>query len=238
MYYESIKASLEEEFKYNNLDDELKFKAFDLLNKLSDNFDKLANCKPNIISASLAFFVLSQEGKTRNFKQMEDDFGVDAKKLALKVKEISPFLGLENADELVKQGLFLNQREPKTVSKTKIADTAVIPESIVKAKKKSNNHLEIHDEDLIVIIKKLRDFAYFLYKDKEYIEIKQFVKLLELNLFMGGYNTSNVDTEKRFGDLFIHLDFEPKKGREQDKFVNLKDRFGNFEPFSLIKLGE
>ena len=78
----------------------------------------------------------------------------------------------------------------------------------------------------------------YLFKDKDYIEIKQFIKLLELNMFMAGYEITNTDIEKKFGDLFVYFGFEPKKGREQDKFVNLKDRFGNAEPFSLIKLGE
>ena len=73
---------------------------------------------------------------------------------------------------------------------------------------------------------------------KDYIEIKQFLKLLDLNLYMSGYDIKNLDTEKKFGELFIYLGFEPKKGREAEKFVHLKDRFGQSEPYTLIKLGE
>lgn len=237
MYYESVKTSIEEEFKYNNLDEELKFKAFDLLNRLSEDFDKLASSKANVLAAAIAFFVLAQENQIRNFKQMEDDFGVDAKKLAMKAKEIGPFLGIENYSEFISEGLLLSQEAKQ--KKIREKPERIIPNQILKtARTKSDNSVEINDEDFIDLTKEFKKFSAYLFKHKDYIEIKQFIKLLELNLFMAGYETTSTDIEKKFGDLFIHLGFEPKKGREQEKFVNLRDRFGNSEPFSLIKLGE
>ncbi|RYX88253.1 hypothetical protein EON78_07715 [bacterium] len=81
-------------------------------------------------------------------------------------------------------------------------------------------------------------FAHQLFKNKEYIELKLFIKIFENNLNLAGYETKKVSIEERFGNVFYQLGFEPKKGREPEKFVKLKDRFGQSEPYSLIKLGE
>src|SRR5436305_923067 len=88
MYYENIRTILEEEFKNNNFSDEQKYRGLDILNKLSENSDRLTSSKPIYLVAAIAFFVLLESGKTRNFKQLGTDFGAEAKTIALKVREI------------------------------------------------------------------------------------------------------------------------------------------------------
>jgi hypothetical protein len=243
MYYESTRTLLEKEFDKNNFNKNQKSRAMEILTKLFDNIEKLTITNPIYLVAAIAFFVLLESGKTRNFKQLGEDFGVEAKTIALKVKELTQILDINHPEEIIKKGLFviadaINQVEPleKKLSVDNIRKN--IPEDILRTRRNINSKIELKDQELIDLFKQFRQFASLIFKDKDYIEIKQFLKLLELNLYMSGYDIKNLEIEKKFGDLFIYLGFEPKKGREAEKFVRLKDRFGQAEPYTLIKLGE
>ncbi len=242
MYYESIRTLLEEEFLNKDLNEEQKFRGLDLLNKLSENFHKITNSKPLFIVASLAFFVLNESENSHSFRSIGEQFGVEPKTLALKVKEMLPFLEIENHEDVLKKGLMASSGQHKTVAvqdSKKGEIVKLIQQELISIKKRiSTTESEFNDKELVEIFKSFKNFLELIFKDKDFIEIKQFLKLLELNLYMAGFDIKKTNLEKKFGDLFIYLGFEPKKGREAEKFVNLKDRFGKTEPYTLIKLGD
>ncbi|MEK7434759.1 MAG: hypothetical protein AABZ74_16615 [Cyanobacteriota bacterium] len=217
MLYENIKGLIEEKFSENYFTEKQKISAFDKWDKIYPLVDSFLLSDDIIYLASISFFVFDEFNETRNFRHIADDFEIDPKVLALKVKEIAPYFNdHEPIQNVLKKGLLINEKSRKQTKDSKI----------------------ISDETFIISIKHFKAFIASIFPEKDFFEIKTFIKLFNLNLSMSGYNISLSELEKKFGDLFIHLSFEPKKGREPDKFVNLKDRFGNYEPYTLIKLGE
>lgn len=258
MYYETLKNLIEDEFKICGFDEETTFEALDILNVLSEHTNELSFAKEIVTVAAIAFIALNKKDNFKNFREIANIFGTDAKKVALKSKEIASILKIENFEELMTKGLSISinenvpeKREIALVAPikkvlTEINSISTLNSSTKKTKKDfildnkdfKNNTREINDDELISLFKTFMKFAYNLFKNKEYIEIKQFLKIFETNLNLAGFNLKNINIEEKFGNLFYQLGFEPKKGREPEKFVKLKDRFGQSEPYSLIRLGE
>ena len=250
MYYEVLKTLIEDEFKISGFNEDLTYQALDMLNELSNNQDKLSNSKEIVTVSAIAFLVFSKTDDFKNFREIADIFGTDAKKVALKSKEISLILNIENFEELMTKGLSVlsfakNPSESTSIKKEQTKNNVSTKKSIetIENTIKSiinpkNTSKELNDDELIHLLKSFMKFAHQLFKNKEYIELKLFIKIFENNLNLAGYETKKVSIEERFGNVFYQLGFEPKKGREPEKFVKLKDRFGQSEPYSLIKLGE
>ncbi len=259
MYYQTIKNLIKDEFKISGFNENIINQALEMLNELFKNEEKLSNSKEIILVSAIAFLVLSQNSSFKNFREIAQLFGTDAKKIALKSKEIALILNIANFEELMAKGLsvlsFLDNSsaknssvnfeimsEQKNYTKTKSLKIDKI-EDIEKAVKnilvsKTSTDKEITDDEIIHLLKNFKKFACQLFKNKEYIEIKLFLKIFQINLVFAGFDTKKINIEEKFGNLFYHLGFEPRKGREPEKFVKLKDRFGQSEPYSLIKLGE
>lgn len=238
MYYESVKVLLEKKLNQSIFSEAILNDALDFLNLVDQNSDKLKNSNDAITSASIYFIVLNNHGVHKNFKQCAEIFDVDPKALTLKVKEIVFALDLHNADSLIMKGLMVSESEQVEIEKVSTKHSPVFNTKTSHKSNHSSLKTTITDKELIELFKSFIQYFSVLFKDKEYIEIKVFLKLFDNTLSFAGYDIKSIDTEKKFGDLFIYLGFEPKKGREQDKFVNLRDRFGKYEPYSLIKLGE
>lgn len=234
MYYESVKVLLERRLHLNMSSEEILNDALDFLNLVDQNSDKIKTSNDALIAASIYFIVLNNHSIHKNFKQCAELFDIDAKALTLKVKEIVFTLELNNADSLIMKGLMVTESEKIEAEKVSVKTHHT------RSTNKSHSPLKttITDKELIELFKSFIKYFSVLFKDKEFIEIKTFLKLFDNTLVFAGYDIKSIDTEKKFGDLFIYLMFEPKKGREPDKFVNLRDRFGKYEPYSLIKLGE
>ncbi|MFN8673492.1 MAG: hypothetical protein U0457_15585 [Candidatus Sericytochromatia bacterium] len=217
MSYENIKTLIENKFTEGYLDENKKISALNIWDKIFPFYESLSFGNEDIYLASVIFYAFDELGETKNFKQISNDFFVDPKALALKVKEISSILQKDgDVQHIMKRGISISETEKK--------------------QKHSVNTKKISDELFIESIKAFKDFVKTIFPEKDFFEIKTFLKLFILNLSMAGYDLSNLEAEKKFGELFIHFSFEPKKGREPDKFVNLRDRFNNYEPFTLIKL--
>lgn len=257
MYYETLKNLIEDEFKISGFDQDIIFDALDILNVLSEHSDKLSSAKEIVTVSAIAFIVFAQKDNFKNFREIAGIFGTDAKKVALKSKEIASILNLENFEELMTKGLSISLVSEKAQQEQEFAFSSPIKkvlseinsvtsttkrsskkDFILESKDFKNNTREIADEELIILFKSFMKFAYHLFKNKEYIEIKQFLKIFGANLNLAGFNLKDISIEEKFGNLFYQLGFEPKKGREPEKFVKLKDRFGQSEPYSLIRLGE
>lgn len=220
MTYESIKNKLSDFFE----DEKLKINALEKWDKIYPEYKELLDEEYNIYTASIVFAVFNTFEQTHSFKQLAKIFEVDAKELAIKVKEVLLLLGDENIQSSLKKGLEATF-EKNTSSK------------LIKEKSITNNKL-LSDEQLVKIFKNYKSFLALVFFEKDFLEIKIFLKMLENTLSLAGYNLSKAELEKKFGELFIYLGFEPKKGREPDKFVKIKDRWGNYEPYTLIKLVE
>lgn len=220
MTYESIKNKLSDFFE----DEKLKINALEKWDKIYPEYKELLDEEYNIYTASIVFAVFNTFEQTHSFKQLAKIFEVDAKELAIKVKEVLLLLGDENIQSSLKKGL------ESTFEKT-------ISSKLIKEKSITNTKL-LSDEQLVKIFKYYKTCLNVVFFDKDFLEIKIFLKMLENTLGLAGYNISKVELEKKFGELFIYLGFEPKKGREPDKFVKIKDRWGNYEPYTLIKLVE
>lgn len=220
MTYESIKNKLSDFFE----DEKLKINALKKWDKIYPEYKELLEEEYNIYTASIVFAVFNSFEQKHSFKQLAKIFEVDSKELAIKVKEVLLLLGDENLQSSIKKGLEIHFE--KTTS-TKL----------IKEKSLTNNK-SLSDEQLVEVFKNYKSFLALVFFEKDFLEIKIFLKMLENNLFLAGYNMSKAELEKKFGELFIYLGFEPKKGREPDKFVKIKDRWGNYEPYTLIKLVE
>lgn len=221
MTYESIKNKLSDFFE----DEKLKINALEKWDKIYPEYKELLEEEYNIYTASIVFAVFNTFEQTHSFKQLAKIFEVDTKELAIKVKEVLLLLDDENIQSSLKKGLETTSEKTAVVNK-------VIKEKIVV------NTKLLSDEQLVKILKNYKSFLALVFFDKDFLEIKIFLKMLENTLGLAGYNISKVELEKKFGELFIYLGFEPKKGREPDKFVKIKDRWGNYEPYTLIKLVE
>lgn len=229
MNYENIRTLLEEEFEKAKINNEIKTQALNILAEMLENQEKFTSSEPIYTVAALAFFSLEKTGHGKNFKQLADQFDIDAKPLALKAREIIQALSFPHGEEILKKGLMLAAPEKANTPKE-------IPGEILKIKKNATGK-DLKDKELVQLFREFKNFAELLFRDKDYMEIKHFLKLMELNLHMAGYDLKTLNLEQKFGELFVYLGFEPKKGREAEKFVSLKDRFGHFEPYTLIKLG-
>lgn len=256
MYYETLKNLIEDEFKISGFGQDIIFESLDILNILSEHSDKLSPAKEIITVSAIAFIVLEKKGDFKNFREIANIFGTDAKKIALKAKEIALILSIENFEELMTRGLSIVMPSEKlevkqsvnsfsSERKVSLENTSVTTSKrvtkkdlLLESKDFKNNTREINDEELLILFKSFMKFAYQLFKNKEFIEIKLFLKIFENNLNLAGFDTKKINIEEKFGNLFYVLGFEPKKGREPEKFVKLKDRFGQSEPYSLIRLGE
>lgn len=251
MYYETLKNLIEDEFKISGFEEDIIFNALDILNILSENVDKLSPSKEIITVSAIAFIVLAKKGYFKNFREIANIFGTDAKKVALKSKEIALILNMDNFEELMTKGLSIALVEKVEAKKannsnsiyqnnfsTNLSKKVSKKELPFETKNLNINTKELTDDELQVLFKSFMKFSHLLFKDKEYIEIKLFLKIFENIMFLAGFDTKKINIEEKFGNLFYSLGFEPKKGREPDKFVKLKDRFGQSEPYSLIKLGE
>lgn len=261
MYYEVLKTLIEDEFKISGFSEDIICQALDMLNELFKHEEKLSNSKEIVLVSGIAFLVLAKTDDFKNFREIADIFGTDAKKVALKSKEISLILNLDNFEELMTKGLSVlsfaqkdlkikesdsvesialkkNSDESKVKKNEKIEDVEKTIKNIFNSKSANSAGKEINDDEIIHLLKSYRKFANQLFKNKEYIEIKLFLKIFQSNLMLAGYEVKKLDIEEKFGNVFHQLGFEPKKGRDPEKFVKLKDRFGQSEPYSLIKLGE
>src|SRR5690554_1461952 len=94
----------------------------------------------------------------------------------------------------------------------------------------------ISDEKFVLLFKQVKNLVKLLHQDKEYIEIKKYLRYVEINLILSGYEKDHDYLEEKFGKLFYRLDMVPKKGRRAEKFVHLNDKYGRSEPYVLIKL--
>lgn len=220
MTYESIKNKLSDFFE----DDKLKTSALEKWDKIYPEYRELLEEEYNVYTASIVFAVFNDFDQIHSFKELAKIFDVDAKELALKTKEVLLLLGDENIQNSLKKGL------ETTPEKT-------ITPKVSKEKPVVNTKL-LSDEQLVQIFKYYKACLTVVFFEKDFLEIKIFLKMLENTLGLAGYNISKAELEKKFGELFIYLGFEPKKGREPDKFVKIKDRWGNYEPYTLIKLVE
>lgn len=234
MYYETLKTLIEDEFKISGFDEDATFQALDILNSLSEHEDRLSNSKEIITVAAIAFLVFEQNGNFKNFREIAHIFGTDAKKIALKAKEIALILNIDNFEEIMTKGLSIFELPKQETIKV----TKTVKKEVINDKESKSSGKDINDDELHILLKSFMKFAYQLFKNKEYVEIKLFLKIFENNLNLAGFDTKKTNIEERFGNIFYQLGFEPKKGREPEKFVKLKDRFGQSEPYSLIKLGE
>lgn len=221
MTYESIKNKLSDFFE----DEKLKINALEKWDKIYPEYKELLDEEYNIYTASIVFAVFNTFEQTHSFKQLAKTFEVDAKELAIKVKEVLLLLGDENIQSSLKKGLETIPEKTTNINK-------------VSKEKPVVNAKSLNDEQLVKIFKYYKTCLNIVFFEKDFLEIKIFLKMLENTLSLAGYNLSKAELEKKFGELFIYLGFEPKKGREPDKFVKIKDRWGNYEPYTLIKLVE
>lgn len=74
--------------------------------------------------------------------------------------------------------------------------------------------------------------------EDEFIEIRALLRVVPAVARAAGWSCRPAEPEEAFGRLFHQLDWEARKGRDARKFVRLADRFGQSEPFVLIKLQE
>ena len=72
----------------------------------------------------------------------------------------------------------------------------------------------------------------------EFLEIRTLLRSAPAVARAMGWSCRPSEVEEAFGRLFHRLDWEARKGRDARKFVRLADRFGQMEPFVLIKLQE
>lgn len=220
MTYESIKNKLSDFFE----DDKLKISAFEKWDRIYPEYKELLVEEYNVYTASIAFTVFNDFDQIHSFKQLAKIFDIDAKELALKTKEVLLLLGDADIQNSLKKGLETTPEKP-TINK------------VIKEKSVVNTR-SLSDEKLVQIFKYYKECLNVVFFEKDFLEIKIFLKMLENTLGLAGYTITKAELEKKFGELFIYLGFEPKKGREPDKFVKIKDRWGNYEPYTLIKLVE
>lgn len=225
---------LDEEYKKNHISESQKEKALEYLASLSGNGNIPGNITSLETAVALVFFCTYESENFRTFKQLGDYFGLEPKEFALKVREIGLLLELPYFNEVIKSGLIKTE--------TKIPNSSPLSnfkDSFKITTKSGATINELNDVVLIDLFKKFKYFIDFLFKDKEYIEIGQYIKLFELNLFMAGYDINDTNIQKKFSDLFVFLDFKPQKGNsEPEKVVPLKNRSGKYESFSRIKIGD
>ncbi|MEB3205105.1 MAG: hypothetical protein VKP57_10440 [Candidatus Sericytochromatia bacterium] len=74
--------------------------------------------------------------------------------------------------------------------------------------------------------------------DDAFVEIRQLLAKVPAVVRAFGWSCRPAEVEEAFGRLFHRLDWEARKGRDARKFVHLADRYGQSEPFVLIKLQE
>ncbi|MEB3238179.1 MAG: hypothetical protein VKO64_11220 [Candidatus Sericytochromatia bacterium] len=74
--------------------------------------------------------------------------------------------------------------------------------------------------------------------EDEFLEIRALLRIVPAVARAAGWSCRPPEVEEAFGRLFHLLDWEARKGRDARKFVRLADRYGQFEPFVLIKLQE
>lgn len=230
MFHGDLRLFLSEELENSGFDEKVKQKSFEIFFKLEKNLVNLSNFEQSYLSVSIIFLALCELNRSENFKNLADSFGLDSKKLAIKTKEVALYLNIKNPQKILEKGLRADKTNKQELHNQHKEYKPVYSEDLSK----------INNNEWINIFKNYTKFieSLFTNKNKDFIEIKTYLKILTVNLTFSGYKISEEEIEQKFGELFIHLNLEPKKGRESDKFVKLKDRFGNFEPYTLIKLGE
>jgi hypothetical protein len=182
--------------------------------------------------AAALYYILKKAIMRENKSQADcaEIFSVSRSNLGRKYRQIKDTLYLEdyNADQIPKDEEQVGRKKKKG-SYTEVRKKAT-------KEKRGVSPIPLSDKLFVQLFKQVKDLVKLLHQDKEYFEIKKYLKYVEINLVMSGYEVNNNYLEKKFGRLFPQLNMIPKKGRQAEKFVHLYDNYNRAEPFVLIKL--
>lgn len=157
-------------------------------------------------------------------------FNISRGNLGRKYREIKGVINLK--DYQIRENSL--QEETIKYKKDNIISTKKKNKFIIENKPDSDQLLT--DEVFKELFIQMKELIKLLHQEKEYFEIKKYLKFIEINLKMSGYNLDYYYLEEKFGKLFPKLKMIPKKGRQAEKFVHLYDNYGQAESFVLIKL--
>jgi hypothetical protein len=110
--------------------------------------------------------------------------------------------------------------------KNKTTTNVEIVPDICKSRRKEKPK-QIIKSILISIFNETLTYSKLLYSDKEKIKIKEYLAHVQVNLYMAGYDVTEIKMQQIFTDFFVELDFDLEEGSDEEDFIAVREMNGN-----------
>ncbi|MCB2291343.1 hypothetical protein LGK97_16575 [Clostridium sp. CS001] len=152
----------------------------------------------------------------------------------LKIENI--IMIFEELDENAKRKCLniLNENNNDIENNKEVTNATLIPD-ISKSRKKEKPK-QIIKSKLISIFNETLTYVKLLYSDEEKIKIKNYLAHVQTNLYMAGYDVTEIKMQEIFMMFFTELNFDLVEGSYEEDFVAVKDMNGNIIVREYISL--
>lgn len=152
----------------------------------------------------------------------------------LKIENI--IMIFEELDENAKRKCIniLNENNDNTENNKEVANGTLIPD-ICKSRRKEKPK-QIIKSKLISIFNETLNYVKLLYSDEEKIKIKNYLAHVQVNLYMAGYDVTEIKMQEIFMVFFTELNFDLAEGSDEEDFVAIKEMNGDIIVREFIRI--